>query len=89
MLNNERRTHPLITCLYKTCFNNIGLIGSNIGPFTRNAIARKNLASDNVDLLDLLIIWTAWISRTFRFLGGALGLLAIFFGSSLGEILDL
>ena len=81
MLNNERRTHSLITCLYKTCFYNIGLISSNSGPFTRNAIARKSSTFDTVDfsgkLLDTWIswTWTAWISWTFGSLEGAIGFL--------------
>ena len=57
-------------------FYNAGSIGSNNGPFTRNATARKNSASDNVDFSGkLLDTWTSWIFWTFGSLGGALGFL--------------
>ena len=43
---------------------------------TRNATARKNSASDNVDFSGkLLDTWTSWIFWTFGSLGGALGFL--------------
>ena len=68
MFNNVVRTIPLILCPYKTCFYNVGFIGSNSRPFAiqGNASTRKSSASNNVDfsgkLLDLLVTWTTWIS---------------------------
>ena len=59
MLNNAGKT--LLLFVYKICFYNARLIGSNNGPFTRNAITRKNSAFDNVDFLrKLLDTWISW-----------------------------
>ena len=96
MLNNVGKTLPLITCLYELCFYNAGFISSNNGPFTIKDMQLRGKAQlliiwtsqgsswtlgpfGNLDSVDFLDLWISWEE---------LGLLAIFFGSSMGEILD-
>ena len=74
MFTNVGRALPLITCLYKTYFYNIGFISSNDGLFTIQEMQLRGKARLLITWTSqgkLLDTWTLRISLTFGFLEGS------------------